>query len=80
LRPTAKPDASKDSKNGVRRGASASDERVLKYPITGIADCCARTANGHVAAVQPKSVINSRRLIGLPKGMEEASYRPKLVA
>jgi hypothetical protein len=31
-----------------------------KYPITGIAGCCARAASGHVAA-PPTSVMNSRR-------------------
>ena len=30
-------------------------------PITGIADCCARTATGHAAAVPPSAARNSRR-------------------
>jgi hypothetical protein len=29
-------------------------------PITGIAGCCARAANGHTA-VPPRSVMNARR-------------------
>jgi uncharacterized protein DUF4142 len=30
---------------------------VLRNPITGIAGCCARAANGHVAAAPPSSVM-----------------------
>jgi hypothetical protein len=36
----------------------------LRNPMTGIADCCARAASGHVAA-PPRSVMNSRRIIEL---------------
>jgi hypothetical protein len=32
-----------------------------KYPMAGIAACCARAASGHAAA-PPSSVMNSRRL------------------
>jgi len=35
-------------------------------PTTGIADCCARAASGHVAAAVPTSVMKSRRLIAFP--------------
>src|SRR5262245_54527247 len=31
--------------------------------MTGIADCCARAASGHVAATPPIKQINSRRLM-----------------
>ena len=37
----------------------------LRNPITGIAGCCARAANGHAAA-PPISVMNSRRRISWP--------------
>jgi hypothetical protein len=37
--------------------------KLLRYPITGIAGCCAPAASGHVAAAPPSSVMNSRRLI-----------------
>jgi hypothetical protein len=37
----------------------AAAEAVFKYPITGIAACCARDAIGHAAA-PPSSVMNSR--------------------
>src|SRR5262249_4766258 len=36
-----------------------------RYPITGIAGCCARAASGHVA-VAPRRVMNSRRLMSPP--------------
>jgi hypothetical protein len=31
-----------------------------KNPITGMADCCARTSIGHTAAALPRSEMNSR--------------------
>jgi hypothetical protein len=33
--------------------------------MTGIADCWARAANGHVAAILPIKLINSRRLMAV---------------
>jgi hypothetical protein len=38
-----------------------SGDLVLRNPITGIAACCARAANGHAAAAPPRTVMNSRR-------------------
>jgi hypothetical protein len=38
-----------------------------RNPITGIAGCCARVASGHVAAVAPNIVMNSRRFIRSPR-------------
>jgi hypothetical protein len=35
----------------------------LRYPITGIAGCCALAASGHAAAAPLSSVMNSRRLM-----------------
>src|SRR5262249_25798514 len=35
---------------------------LLRYPTTGITDCCARAASGHAAA-PPSNVMNSRRLV-----------------
>jgi len=46
-----------------------SGEPEWRNPITGIANCCARTASGHAAAAPPSSVMNLCRLmssIGLP--------------
>jgi hypothetical protein len=35
---------------------------TLRYPTTGIAGCCARTANGHAGAL-PSPAMNARRRI-----------------
>jgi hypothetical protein len=37
---------------------------------TGIAGCCARAANGHVAAARPNNEMKSRRLIASPEAHE----------
>jgi hypothetical protein len=34
---------------------------LLRNPITGMADCCARAANGQAAAALPSIETNSRR-------------------
>ena len=62
LRPSAKPNSSRAFKNGTRIGASVSGERPLKYPITGIAVCCARAARGS-ESVLAASAMNSRRFM-----------------
>src|SRR5260370_20094871 len=36
-------------------------DRLLRNPITGTVDCCARAASGHAAAAPATSVMNSRR-------------------
>jgi hypothetical protein len=42
-------------------------EYGLRYPmIGGFAACCARVLSGHAAAVPPRSVTKSRRLIASP--------------
>jgi hypothetical protein len=38
------------------------DDVLFKYPIRGIAACCARAASGHAAA-PPSSDMNSRRFV-----------------
>ena len=40
------------------------DVPLLRYPITGIAACCARAATGHAAAAPPSSEMNARRPVG----------------
>jgi hypothetical protein len=42
-------------------GTSLSADLVLKYPIAGIAGCCARAPSGHAAAAPPSVAKNSRR-------------------
>ena len=54
----------------MSREASASGDLLLKYPITGIAGCCACAASGEMmgaAAAPPTSVMSSRRFIAFPK-------------
>src|SRR5262249_55760329 len=46
----------------------SSGERALINPITGIADCCARTETGQAAVAPPSNLMNSRRLIASPRG------------
>ena len=46
---------------------------ISRKPITGIADCCARTASGHAVAAPPSNVINSRRLIQSPRRRERVA-------
>ena len=36
-------------------------ERELKNPITGISDCCARTASGQANGAPPSADMNCRR-------------------
>jgi hypothetical protein len=43
---------------------SESGDPLFKYPITGIADCCARAASGHAAA-PPSMAKNFRRSMWL---------------
>src|SRR4030088_3033449 len=40
------------------------------------AGCCARAASGHVAAVPPKSVMNSRRCMHHPEGKPLRRLKP----
>jgi len=76
--PSKKPASPRPLRNARNTGPVSSGERALKNPITGLAACCARTENGHVTAVQPKSVMNSRRLIASPEAQDKASHRTKL--
>jgi hypothetical protein len=48
-------------RNASTKCAVSSGDLALRYPITGIAGCCARAASGHAAAL-PMSVMKSRRL------------------
>ena len=46
---------------GTRQMPHCVGGAASRYPITGIAGCCARAASGHAAAAPPSSVMNSRR-------------------
>ncbi len=41
---------------------------LSRKPTTGMAGCCARAASGQAITVLPRSVMNSRRFIGSPRG------------
>src|SRR5262249_51683895 len=45
--PSKKPDSPRPLRNACKTGPLSSGERALMNPITGNADCCARTENGH---------------------------------
>src|SRR6516225_9827744 len=51
----------KPRRRPVSRGTSDSGDPLFKYPITGIAGCCARAASGHDTAAPPSAASNSRR-------------------
>ena len=73
---------SNDEEN--RDNISACQERAVgdqesdHLRLTGIAGCCAHTANGHAAAAPPTNVVNSRLLIASPKAEFKAPHRLKL--
>jgi hypothetical protein len=46
-------------RNADSIGTSVTGDLPLRYPMTGIADCCARAASGHAAAAPQSSVMNS---------------------
>ena len=51
------------SRNAATRDANSVGEAPFRNPTTGIG-CCARAGSGHAAAAPPRSVMNSRRLMG----------------
>jgi len=61
--PSTYPASFNPSRNTPKRIAYRSGDDVPRNPITGIADCCARTASGRAAATPARNVMNSRRLI-----------------
>jgi len=71
-----------DSNDEEDRGnISACQERAVgdqesdHLRLTGIAGCCAHTANGHAAAAPPTNMINSRLLIASPEAEFKAPHR-----
>src|SRR5215467_15127484 len=52
-----------------------SGDLISRNPMTGGVSCCARAASGPAATAPPKSVMNSRRLIGRPQGQNHAPHR-----
>src|SRR5262252_4016342 len=62
-----KPPSAKPWRNPAKRCVVSSGDLLLRYPITGIADCCARAAIGHAAAPPSSRPMNERRLIQSPR-------------
>src|SRR5262249_6931752 len=52
---------------GHEGGVALLSEALLRNPITGIADCCARAARGQAATAPPSSVMRSRRFTRSPR-------------
>jgi hypothetical protein len=65
--PSKKPTSPSPLRNACNTVPASSGERALKYPITGLAACCARTENGQAAVAPPSNLMNSRRLIAALK-------------
>src|SRR5262245_27229417 len=65
LKEKAKELSLKPRRRPVSREVSDSGTPRLKYPITGIAGCCARAASGHAAAAPPSVAKNFRRAMWL---------------
>ena len=42
------------------------------YPITGIADCCARAKSGHATPALTSALMKLRRLIASPQAQRQA--------
>ena len=73
-------EAVKSSLHAVRRATHSGSfsARPLSTPIRRMrSPCCALAANGH-AAVLPRSLMNSRRLIAPPEAKDKTSYPLKL--
>ena len=49
-----------------RLGAHGPGELLLRKPITGIAFCCARKADGHPPIAPARKIMKSRRLMPSP--------------
>jgi hypothetical protein len=67
LRPSKKPASFRPCRNACANFGLMSAGKLLRYPITGIAGCCARAASGNPMAAPLRSVMNSRRLNRSPR-------------
>jgi hypothetical protein len=61
FRPSEKPDSLRPLRNAASQDALVSGVPEYRYPITGIADCCAPAASGHAAAL-PSAPAKCRRV------------------
>ena len=67
FRPSTKPASLRPWRKRAMFCVGPAADVPSRYPITGIAGCCARAASGHAAAAPPRSVMNSRRFIRSPR-------------
>ena len=58
-------------------GAKVSGDPLLRNPITGIAACWARDANGHAATEPTTSFMNSRRFMCPPPMLKAQRINPR---
>src|SRR5262249_54293669 len=75
LRCSTYPASTRPCRNAETASSNAPGDPLLRNPTTGIAACCARAASGDAATAPPRSVMNSRRLIGRPQGQNHAPHR-----
>src|SRR6516165_6106322 len=68
------PDSRRPWRTAATRCPNSSARLGLRKPTTGNADCCARAASGHPAAVQPASAMNSRRFMASPRAEDYIGY------
>jgi len=68
-----KPASPRPLRNACNTGPVSSGERALMNPISGFADCCARTENGQAAVTPPTNVMKSRRLTVAPEAVTTLS-------
>jgi hypothetical protein len=68
----------RDGSRNNCQNCSEPGDPTTRTPMVGTFGCCACAASGHAAAL-PRSVMNSRRLIGAPRLKREPSYRQTLV-
>src|SRR6516164_5777264 len=68
--PATNPASFRPCSNAVARCSEPAAVVLRRKPITGTADCWARAASGHDAAVLLRSLMNSRRLTGFTPSAE----------
>src|ERR1700731_3384040 len=63
-----KPASVSPLRNAAKKGAYSSADEESRYPMIGIASCCAPAATGQKAAAPPARLMKSRRLMDSPPG------------
>src|SRR6516165_6181328 len=68
--PSINPASRNPRRNADTRFIDSPGPRALMKPITGMANCCARAANGQAAAETTAALTKSRRRIAFPQALE----------